>query len=261
MGALCPRLLPAAEVYRNAFHDPPGTRYPEWSSGDCRWTANRAGTADAGSAPCPAAVSESPNGKLRFLGEFGGPKVLANPPYDPDHFITVSQAVRLTLERLPAHRSLTISFDLLILKSWDGNNPIYGPDRWKLALAGGPVLLDTSFSNNFKTGRDLSLQDYPGPGSKPQTGAAAVNSLGYTFFGDAVYRISFAVPHSMPSVVFEFSSSLVEGKGLADESWGLANVVVRADEEAVKPPAPEPAPAEAAYACNPRSDTAGSARP
>jgi hypothetical protein len=32
----------------------------------------------------------------------------------------------------------------------------------------------------------------------------------------------------------EFGSSLIEGKGLADESWGLDNVVVSADVSAVK---------------------------
>ena len=222
--------LPAAEIYRNAFRDPPGTAYREWSGDDCVWTANREGSLVAGSAKCPAAVGISPAG-THFLGEFGGPKVLSYPPYDADHFTTVRQTVRLKLERLPTHRQVSVSFDLLILKSWDGNNPIYGPDRWMLSIAGGGVLLDTTFSNNFKTGRDLSLQDYPVPGSRPQAGATRVTLQGYPFFGDSTYHLSFTFPHSGTSLVLEFSSALREGKGTADESWGLANVLIRSDEE------------------------------
>ena len=77
----------------------------------------------------------------------------------------------LTLRALKPHTTATVAFDLYILKSWDGNNPNYGPDRWSLRVRGGETLLDTTFSNNPKTGRyDLSLQDYPAAGSAPTDG-------------------------------------------------------------------------------------------
>src|SRR5260370_896437 len=114
-----------------------------------------------------------------------------------------------------------------MLKSWDGNKPNYGPDRWSHGVAGGPMLLDTTFSNNFKTGAyDLSLQNYPANNSMPQTSAAAVNTLGYTFYGDSTYRLSFTFAHSSDTLVLNFSSSLFEGKGTDDESWGLDNIRV-----------------------------------
>jgi hypothetical protein len=215
----------AADVYFNDFNRPPGATYPEWTSAGYTWTANLAGTLAAGAGSGPVATTVSPNGKQRFLGEFGGPAILQAPPYDPRHFVRVDQTVTLTLRDLPPHATLTVAFDLYILKSWDGNNPNYGPDRWQLAVRNGPVLLDTTFSNNSKTAPyDLSLQDYRTLNSPPQASAASVNTLGYTFFGDAVYRLTFTFPHTAGSLALDFSSSLFEGKGLADESWGLGNV-------------------------------------
>jgi hypothetical protein len=199
-----PVLAMADEVYRNDFNAAPGTAYGEWS-------------ATRGQTPV---VVEAANGTQRFLGEFGGAKLVNGRP-----FARVEQTVSLTLKDLPAHRRLTIEFDLYVLKSWDGDNANYGPDRWKLSVAGGEVLLDTTFSNNHKTGTyDLSLQGYPAAGSAAQKGATAVNTLGYRFFGDAVYHLTFTFKHSERGVQFDFSSSLFEGKGIEDESWGLDNV-------------------------------------
>src|SRR5262249_53940015 len=132
----------------------------------------------------------------------------------------------------PPHTSMTLGFDLYILKSWDGDSPTYGPDRWSVGLVGGPTLLATTFSNNLKTATDLSVQSYPAPASAPQTGASATNSLGYGFwFGDTVYRLTFTFPHAVSSAIVTFSSSLYEGKAeqarsTRDESWGLDNVRV-----------------------------------
>jgi hypothetical protein len=111
-----------------------------------------------------------------------------------------------------------------VLKSWDGNSPIYGPDRWILSVTGGPVLLDTTFSNNPKVGKEGSHQNYPRPQAMPRTGAARTNTLGYAFFGDSIYPLEFTFPHSDSMLELNFRSSLFEGKGLTDESWGLDNV-------------------------------------
>ena len=220
----------AATVYTNDFQGPPGSSYPEWSGGVYTYTGNQAGTIRAGSGSQKVTNVDSANGRQRFLGEFGGPAILTSPPYDPQHFTRVDQSVRLTLNNLAPHALVTVAFDLYILKSWDGNNPNYGPDRWKFSVVGGPTPVDATFSNNFKTDPyDLSLQDYPLAGVPPQTRAAAVNTLGYSFYGDSAYHIASVFPHSEDSLVLEFSSSLFEGKGLEDESWGLDNVVVSID--------------------------------
>lgn len=233
----CPMLLLAAlapvfasDVYFNDFNAAPGTTYPEWTSTGYTNTANRAGTVAAGSGPPAVSTVQSPNGRQSFLGEFGGPLILTSRPYDPQHFVRVDETVTLVLRKLKPHANVTVAFDLYILKSWDGNNPNYGPDRWSLRVEGGPMLLNTTFSNNRKTAPyDLSLQDYPAAGSAPQTGASAVNTLGYTFFGDSIYHLAFTFAHSVETLVLHFSSSLFEGKGIADESWGLDNMRVSTD--------------------------------
>jgi hypothetical protein len=173
---------------------------------------------------------ESPNGRQRFLGEFGGPPV--GQPGDPDWNRTrVDQTIRLSITGLAPHTRVRLSFDLYVLKSWDGDSMRYGPDRFTLRVAGGTPLLGTTFSNNPKVIEDGSTQGYPlGYGNPPRSRAASTGTLGYSdFFKDSIYHFEFEAPHDGPGLTVEFGSSLFEGKGTADESWGLDNVVVRAD--------------------------------
>jgi hypothetical protein len=213
----------AADVYFNDFAGPLGSQYPEWASSPIAYASatNPPGT---GVLPPPSVTNcESPNRSQRFLGEFGGPRVGA--PGDAGYNRTrVEQTVSLTLHDLPPHSALNLSFDLYIMKSWDGDSPVYAPDRWSLAVAGGPVLLAATFSNNPKVRTQGSDQDYPSPRSPPRTGAALTNTLGCNFFGDSVYPLSFTFAHTGRDLKLNFSSSLFEGKGVADESWGLDNV-------------------------------------
>jgi hypothetical protein len=64
-------------------------------------------------------------------------EIVTAPPYDPQHFVRVDETVTLTLNGLAPHTLATVSFDLCVLKSWDGNNPNYGPDRWTVSVRGG----------------------------------------------------------------------------------------------------------------------------
>lgn len=203
-------------VYSENFDAPVGSPFPEWTAIGYSYS----GHGMEGRGVLPVTNAAAPNGQ-RFLGEFGGPKIVSGPP-----FVRVTDGVKLTLDGLPKHSSVTIAFDLLVLKSWDGNSPQYGPDRFQLRVIDGPALLDTSFSNNKKTATEGSFQDYPTFGSAPQTGAAAVDRFGYDFFGDSAYALSFSFPHVAKSVAFAFTSDMYEGKGTEDESWGLANIVV-----------------------------------
>ena len=228
---LCSPAL-CAEVYFNDFNLAPGTTYPEWTSSGYSNSPNRAGTVAAGSGPQNVATVVSPNGRQRFLGEFGGPVIVAAPHYDPRHFVRVDETVTLTLHNLKPHTFMTVAFDLYVFKSWDGDNQTYGPDRWALRVQGGPALLDSTFSNNPKTGADLSLQNYPVANSPQQSGAASVNTLGYTFYGDSIYHLRFDFPHTGDTLILNFSSSLFEGKGTDDESWGLDNVRVSSNSDA-----------------------------
>ena len=144
-------------------------------------------------------------GNRRFLGQFG------------------NDTVSLTLKGLPPHQAATISLELFILNSWDGNAPdaSIAPDIWDLSVGDGPTLLRTTFSHldHF----EQAFPDfYPGGNYPARTGADEVNSLGYS--ADSVYWLVFTFPHDAETLRLDFS-----GHGLQqlwDESWGLDNVQV-----------------------------------
>jgi hypothetical protein len=227
----CARSMAASLVYSNDFNGAPGMSYPEWSSSVIRYES-RGDPPGRGTLPAPSVTNTvSRNGAQRFLGEFGGPPIgrLGDPGWNKTR---VDQTISLSLSNLPDHTALRLTFDLYILKSWDGDSPAYGPDRFILGVADGPMLLDTTFSNNPKIGTDGSFQSYPAAKSPPWTGALSTNTLGYNrFFYDSIYRLQYTFPHSTNRVTFNFRSSLFEGKGTADESWGLDNVGVVALEK------------------------------
>ena len=121
----------------------------------------------------------TPAGARTFLGQFG------------------SETVSLDLSALPAHDLVTVTFDLFVIRSWGGNAVSFGVDEWALTVAGGPTLLDTTFSNSPGDptfGTQAYPEMYPGGSNPGQTGASEVDTLGYTFSGqplDSVYKLGF----------------------------------------------------------------------
>jgi hypothetical protein len=148
----------------------------------------------------------TPVGNRRFLGQFG------------------NDTLTLSLSQLPAHRQVTVSFDLFVIQSWDGNNSFYGPDIWKL-VADGQTILNTSFSN-YGSFDQAYPGTYPGSSYPPRSGAAESDSLGYGIVGDTVYRLTYTFPHTGGNLALQFSASGLQG---TDESWGLDNVRVKVD--------------------------------
>lgn len=150
---------------------------------------------------------KTPRDERQFLGRF------------------LNDRVQLSLAGLPPHKELTLSFDLLIIGTWDGNNTEWGPDQWRLRIIDGPVLLKTTFSN---TRNPQAFPDpYPGGENTSYSGASEHNTLGYVMMDwswDAVYRLSYTVAHEANSVIFEFAAAGLQF--LDDESWGLDNVLV-----------------------------------
>jgi uncharacterized repeat protein (TIGR01451 family) len=170
-------------------------------------------------------TTKSPNG-TKLLGEFG------------------NETVTLTLDNLPPHTRAILSFELYILRSWDGNqvnwpgnitglpsltaNAIIGPDQWKL-VADGKNLLQTTFAN--PSGADFRQAfpgNYPGGSHPAQTGASEVNTLGYryTTIGplDSTYRLTYTFDHQDSQLRLDFTGSGLQT--LEDESWGLGHVQV-----------------------------------
>jgi hypothetical protein len=155
-------------------------------------------------------------------------------------------AVKLKLTELPEHEEITVSFDLYIINSWDGNQrfrkdcapqgcPV-GPDIWSYGIEGGEVFLTTTFSNISSMGyyhEQAYPGTYPGPSVAPRTGATEANTLGYRFFGDAVYHIEKTFKHNDPNLSFFFSASGLQD--MSDESWGIDNVHITYRKESHEP--------------------------
>lgn len=184
-------------VYSNGFE---GSIGPNWSN-DTNDTT-------------PGTAEHSPD---RFLGQF----------YADD-------SVVLTINNLPSHTELTVSFDLYIIKTWDGISSGYvQPDIWDLSVSGGSTLLHTTFGNYVGIRRQSYPGTYPGGDYESRTGAAENNTLGFTFedsgIKDSVYSFegaeSFTFSHSGDSVSLVFSSDIGDINP-NEESWGIDNVEV-----------------------------------
>lgn len=161
----------------------------------------------------PVEISTTPDGVQRFLGEFG------------------NQSVHLALNNLPAHDSITISFDLFILRSWDGNTD---PDLWLFSVDDS-LMMRTTFSN--VTYPQAFPGTYPNTRADARMGAVANNSLGfiwsepnvYTGPLDSYYRLSFSLPHTAALLTLDFAAQLKDARPvMSNESWALDNVSVQA---------------------------------
>jgi hypothetical protein len=184
-------------------------------------------------------MDTTPVGDVRFHGAFG------------------KETLTVSSDNLPPHEILDIRVKLLILRTWDGSPdwPIThkdqpgGPDCFRLALAGGPTLLYTTFSN---TPNDQNFQpesifqafpsQVPGEHLPLQSGAASKNSLGYNapwpgkpalFPMDATYDLHFRIPHTAKSVSLDLSG--INLQNVIDESWGVVDVQLRALPDSVRP--------------------------
>jgi hypothetical protein len=195
----------AAPYYFHDFQWDIGANVPGWSAGTIQ------------SAPNP-----DYGGWRRFLGEFG------------------NETTNLTLSSLPTHDLVTLSFDLYLLRSWDGEASDYGPDRFGIDADSSRLFLK-SFSNGHPAGQSFCPDSISQP-CAPMTGASERYSLGYSFsewvpgsgktgpeIMDAVYHFDLSFSHSASNLVLSFFGEGLQGmtsSGYLDEAWGLDNVAV-----------------------------------
>ena len=184
----------AVVLYENGFQTAAGS---EWSQ------------ATRQNAPTPYSF-----GSRSFLGEFG------------------NNTVSLNLSGLTPHDALLLTFDLYLIRTWDGSSSgtafDYGNDSFKVSVGNGPVLLDKTFSNGNPAGQSFG----PAAINPTFSGAAETYSLGYVVTDgvpapqvmDSVYRMRFAFAHNADLLTLNFSGYGLQSLG--DESWGLDNVQV-----------------------------------
>lgn len=176
-------------------------------------------------------TSKTPDGKNIILGEF------SNGP------------VTLTLNGLPSHSQVEVTFDLYVLRSWDGNQVyelappsngpftpgrVVGPDIWMFGADGNPLLV-TSFTNWNNLGYRQSFPGWfntnPALRSSNRAGAGSMEfrKLGYQFYDvkllDSRYAMRFVGPHFANSLALTFGAQNLQN--IEDESWGIDNVCVR----------------------------------
>ncbi|MCP3065842.1 SBBP repeat-containing protein [Myxococcus sp. K38C18041901] len=141
----------------------------------------------------------SPSGDRRFLGEFG------------------NESVQLSLASLPAHGTVTVSLDLLILQGWEGHGAST-PHAWGVRAERVGEVFRTTFSNTD------SPQDYPSQagGTAHPAGTGAMERYPN---GDSIYRVSFTFEHTAPELTLQlFADGL---PGLPQAAWGLDHVRVQ----------------------------------
>jgi hypothetical protein len=160
-------------------------------------------------------IIDAPNGSTNFLG----PLSTANG----------TGSVILTLNTT-GYSSLTLNYDVYAIMTLDGDGPAGGntpadPDAFIVGVTGGPTLEDYSFANY-----PGDTQSYPGnqqpatPGEPDQTGAAAINTLGYGNSGDATYTFSYTFASTGASTQITFTGQ--DNQDTSDEYFGLDNIQV-----------------------------------
>jgi hypothetical protein len=166
------------------------------------------------------------------ISQFNGSAVLGR--YNNGFFI-------LTLNSLPKHDLISISFDLYIHDTWDGNKPPPdGPDIWEMLVDGNPYI-NTTFSNS-PCGADYFCApqsypfDYPNSYNNPKTGAyrtdlpGACSMLGIPNW-TTQYKIVKTFKHSNNTLMLQCLDKLVQTNTAdpkCDESWSVDNINIQA---------------------------------
>lgn len=168
------------------------------------------------------------------ISAFNGSKILGN--YNNGGF-------SLTINDLPSHDLIDISFDLYIHDSWEGNQQLQdnvsGPDIWQLK-ADNKIYINTTFSNldclpgNFCSPQSYPA-DYPNNNNNPKSGAFSTNLPGFcsevnSATGTTLYKIHKSISHSEKTLLIQCLDKLSQKNSMnpkCDESWSVDNIKVK----------------------------------
>lgn len=171
------------------------------------------------------------------------------------HFMGREDNTALFLIVPNAGTKYSLSFDLYIIGSWDGQGQqaqhgVFGQDLWRASIrCGSPeaapaqILLETDFSNQLTVQQSYPNSATQKGGSKAGTDSYAQDLLGFRFdpsvntplfrsFGDTEYHLSFSGVNPCAAGQTVYFTFIVPDAGLQsnyDESWGLDNVVIKTD--------------------------------
>jgi len=167
------------------------------------------------------------------ISNFNGSKVLGN--YNNGEF-------DLTINNLPKHDIVDISFDLYIHDSWEGVQQIdniSGPDIWGMNVDGKKIIYTTFANFSCVAGNYCPPQsypaDYPSQSNNPKTGASRTDLPGFCSEinnpnGTTLYKIHKSLSHSDKTLIIQCLDKLIQTNVTdpkCDESWSVDNIVVK----------------------------------
>lgn len=133
-----------------------------------------------------------------------------------------AEDVALTLSGLPSNAG-TITFDLYIIDSWDGDCAgSIGPDS--VAFNFGSGIVGSHTYSRF----DQCQQNYPVPASLPGAGRTGTYGVVGPFGSGGIDFYTWTLPYTAVGGVAAFTISGTPNQNLDDESWGIDNVTVNA---------------------------------
>lgn len=138
------------------------------------------------------------------LGKFNG-------RYSSSDAIGLSVANPLSSLPDGVTQRVTLTFDLYIIDSWDGDYPGHGPDHFIVRLNGSEIF-NEAFSNQN------SSQTFRAPDMR--------FDMGWNGAPDAVYRDVAVTVDVLPGQNLNYVFTSTPLTGYWDESWGLDNVRV-----------------------------------
>jgi hypothetical protein len=208
-----------------------------------QWTFDDAAydgfTSDVSADPWQAPVMVTAvEGGGSFLGPFG--KQTVHLVVGSSGTFAILPPVTLPTGPLPQHDTVRLTFDLLVLGSWDGHAATDGstyqsmPDTWTWGVPDQEEGQSYSFANCAE-----DVQTWPEPYAAGATNATNAAKSGATSFdpivtfegtcGDATYHLTFTFAHAAASLDVLFLGNPNEypnARNLSNESWGLDNVTL-----------------------------------
>ncbi len=140
-----------------------------------------------------------------------------------------NDSVALGLSALPIHDSVTVSFDVYIHDTWDGDCSVIGSDRF-IFKNGNQTLLNTTFSTNPTCTQSYASSGIAGSYAA-NTGAIQTNLPFRCNLNGSTskYTITRTFAHSSANLNISFIGNLIDTADnslLCDESWSLDNIQV-----------------------------------
>ena len=136
-------------------------------------------------------------------------------------------ATTLALTNLPAHDSISLSYLLAIIDSWDGIGCHAGPDSFNVTVDGLSIFTEV-FVNHV-----CGAQTYVPPAGVE---LARIEQLGFNpladgYHDDSAYDIGLDpafqnIPHTSSTLTIEWFASGPLWQGSTDESWAIDNVQI-----------------------------------